>query len=138
ATVAIRFVPGAGAHTRRLVATGYLIAGMLALLVSSCFVLLAPSVLPGMTYFDQPLAGAAFIVATFAYTLFVIQDGVLTGLRRTAWVPVENAVFSLAKVGVIALLAGSLPEHGIFVSWLLPLIAAVVVVGAFLFGWAIP
>jgi O-antigen/teichoic acid export membrane protein/aminoglycoside phosphotransferase (APT) family kinase protein len=137
-TVTVRFVPGAGRHTRRLVAAGYLISGTLAVLVSWCFVLLAPSVTPGVTYFDHPLASAAFIVATLAYTLFGVQDGVLTGLRRTAWVPVENVLFAVAKVGVVLLCARTMPEHGIFVSWLLPLVTAVVAVGVFLFGWAIP
>jgi len=88
--------------------------------------------------FDEPLAGPAFIVATIGYALFVLQDGVLTGLRRTAWVPVENAAFSVAKVGLVVLLATALPEHGVFVSWLLPVVVAVVVVGGLLFGWAIP
>jgi O-antigen/teichoic acid export membrane protein len=137
-TAMVRFVPGAGAGTRRLVAWTYLTAGALAVLVSVGFVVLAPLVSPGVTYFDQPLAPAAFVVATIAYTLFVIQDGVLTGLRRTAWVPVENAAFSVAKVGFVVLLATALPEHGIFVSWLLPVVAAVVIVGGLLFGWAIP
>lgn len=137
-TAMVRFVPGAGTGTRRLVACTYLTAGGLAVLVSGGFVLIAPRVAPGVTYFDHPLAGAGFMVATIAYTLFVVQDGVLTGLRRTAWVPVENAAFSVAKVGLVVLLATSMPEHGIFVSWLLPVVAAVVIVGGLLFGWAIP
>lgn len=137
-TAMVRFVPGAGASTRRLVAWTYVVAGTVAVLVSGGFVVLAPRVWPGVTYFDQPLAGPAFMVATIGYTLFVVQDGVLTGLRRTAWVPVENAAFSIAKVGLVVLLASALPEHGIFVSWLLPVVAAVVIVGGFLFGWAIP
>jgi O-antigen/teichoic acid export membrane protein len=137
-TAMVRFVPGAGASTRRLVAWTYVTAGTFAVLVGGGFVVLAPRVWPGVTYFDQPLAGPAFMLATVAYTLFVVQDGVLTGLRRTAWVPVENAAFSVAKVGLVVLLASAMPEHGVFVSWLLPLVAAVVVVSGLLFGWAIP
>jgi O-antigen/teichoic acid export membrane protein len=137
-TAMVRFVPGAGRHTRRLVACTYLIAGSLAVLVSLSFVAIAPRVSPGVTYFDHPLAGAGFVVATLAYTLFVVQDGVLTGLRRTAWVPVENTAFGVAKVGVVLVVASALPKHGIFVSWLLPLAATVVIVGVLLFGSAIP
>ncbi|HEY2192764.1 MAG TPA: hypothetical protein VGH76_10760 [Actinomycetospora sp.] len=137
-TAMVRFVPGAGAGTRRMVAYTYLTAGGLGVLISTGFVVLAPLVSPGVTYFDGPLAGAAFVVATTAYTLFVIQDGVLTGLRRTAWVPVENAAFSAVKVGLVVLLATAMPEHGIFVSWLVPVLAAVVIVGGLLFGRAIP
>ncbi|GAA5110821.1 hypothetical protein GCM10023320_03020 [Pseudonocardia adelaidensis] len=137
-TAMVRFVPSAGAHTRRLVAVGYLTCGSLAVLVSLSFVALAPRVSPGVTYFDHPLAPASFMVATVAYTLFVVQDGVLTGLRRAAWVPVENVLFGVAKVGLVLAFATALPEHGIFVSWLLPLIATVVLVTVLLFGWAIP
>ena len=137
-TAMVRFVPGAGAGTRRLVAWTYLIAGGLGALISGSFVVIAPLVSPGVTYFDHPLVGAAFVVATTAYTLFVVQDGVLTGLRRTAWVPVENAAFSVAKVVLVVLLATALPEHGVLVSWLIPVVAAVVIVGGLLFGWAIP
>jgi hypothetical protein len=79
-----------------------------------------------------------FVFATVAYTIFVIQDGVLTALHRTALVPLENFVFAAVKLGLVVVVAGVLPWHGIFASWALSLGCAVVVVGIFIFGWAIP
>jgi O-antigen/teichoic acid export membrane protein len=138
ATAMVRFLPSSVRNTGRLVACTYVVSGALAVLVSVCFVAVVPHISPGATYFSDPLIAGSFVVATLAYTLFVLQDSVLTGLRRTAWVPVENAVFGVAKVVLVVLFATAFPNYGIFASWLLPLVATVMIISVFLFGWAIP
>ncbi|KAF0960131.1 hypothetical protein MLGJGCBP_06795 [Rhodococcus sp. T7] len=133
-----RFVPTAGHRTKRLVAGAYAACGLLALVVAFCSVLLVRVISPGTNFLDDERTQALFVVGTVCGTLFVLQDGVLTGLRRAAVVPLENVAFALTKVGLIVALAAALPSHGIFVSWTTSLAVTVPVVGAFLFMWAIP
>ena len=134
----VRFVPTAGRRTRRLVARVYLFSACVALVVGVCSVALVRLLSPGTEFLEGALPQAMFVFATVAYTIFVIQDSVLTALHRTALVPLENFVFAVVKLGLVVVLASALPWHGIFASWALSLGCAVVVVGIFIFGWAIP
>ncbi len=72
------------------------------------------------------------VVGTACWSIFNLQDGVLTGLRRTGWVPVENGLYALAKIGVLLACVVVLPTLGIVVSWVVPSIAIVVVVSVIL------
>lgn len=134
----VRFVPSAGRYTMRLVAWAYLVSVSLAVVVSVCFLALVRQVVPGLAFLHDPLLGGSFVCATAAYTLFVLQDSVLTGLRRTAWIPLENAVFACVKVALVVALAAATPAYGIFASWMLSLGAVVLVTSVALFRWAIP
>ena len=48
-----------------------------------------------------------FVFSTVAWCVFTIQDSVLTALGRAIWVPVENAVFSLVKLGLLVVAAAT-------------------------------
>jgi O-antigen/teichoic acid export membrane protein len=74
-----------------------------------------------------------FTLSTLAWCLFTIQDGVLTALGRAVWVPVENATFSLLKLGLLVALVTVAPLYGIFVSWTIAMVAAVVCVNLLIF-----
>lgn len=135
----VRFVPSAGRHTMRLVACSYLVSGALAIAVSAGFLTVVHQVTPAIDFLrDSPLLAGGFVCATTAYTIFVLQDSVLTGLRRTAWIPLENAVFACVKVTLVVILAATTPAYGIFASWMLSLVGAVLVISIVLFRWAIP
>src|SRR3954467_6747058 len=116
--VVVRFLPEAGRQTGRMIALCYAAPASLAALGATVFV-------PGVHRWSPALAAMLssgplamwFVVATVAWTLFVIQDGVLTGLGRATWVPLENAAFSVAKLAVLVVAAALLPREGIFVSW---------------------
>ncbi|MFJ9716829.1 lipopolysaccharide biosynthesis protein [Streptomyces sp. NPDC101213] len=85
-----------------------------------------------------PVAGAAFVVACVAWALLTLQDGVLTGLRRSGWVPVGNAVFSVGKLVLLAVFATVLPALGIFVSWAAAIALSTVPLGWLIFRRLIP
>jgi hypothetical protein len=59
---------------------------------------------------------AAFLGGTALWTLFTLQDSVVIGLNATGRVPIENSLYQLAKIGLLAGLAGVLPFAGSFVS----------------------
>lgn len=129
--VLIRLVPEAGRSTGRLVGRAYLIAlataGIASLVIYGLAIWLGSpwTALEGIS----TLGGLAFLVlATAALSLFNLQDGVLAGLRRTVWVPVENGVYAAVKIVLLLGLATALPALGIVVSWVVPAMGAVMVV----------
>jgi O-antigen/teichoic acid export membrane protein len=114
----IRFLPRSGTSAGRLIRSAYLISALAAALVGTLFVLGLKYWAPALEFLRaSPLLTVVFILATIAFTIFVQQDGVLTGLRQAKWVPVENILYALAKLILLVALAGSFPEYGIFLSW---------------------
>ena len=75
---------------------------------------------------------------TLAWTIFVLQDSVLAGIRQAGWVPIENGVFSVAKIILLVPLAQVAPTIGVFLAWTAPLLALIVPVNLLLFGRLIP
>jgi O-antigen/teichoic acid export membrane protein len=73
-----------------------------------------------------------------AWCLFSIQDSVLTALGRAVWVPIENAVFSVVKIGLLVTLATSMRAYGIFVSWTVAMLVSVIGVNLIIFARLIP
>ena len=128
----LRFVPVAGAVARRLVVGGYLVGGAAAALAGAVFAL-------GADLWATELLDVAghlpllvfFVIATPLWSIFVIQDFVLTGIRRAALVPVENLVFSVLKIALLLVAAVVAVPGGIALSWVLSV--ALIVVGVN--GW---
>jgi O-antigen/teichoic acid export membrane protein len=134
----VRFVPTAGQHTGRLVASSFAVSSGLAVVISTVAVIAVRVVSPGTTFLSGILPMAMFVIGTVVYSLFVIQNGVLVGLYRAGLVPLVNIVFAVAKLALVVALAAVMPFHGIFASWVAALCVVVFSVGVFLFGWAIP
>lgn len=122
----IRFIPGAGGATRRLVLATYSLSVVVAVLVSLIFIWGFDAWTP-IPHFVQiiPLFTPWFILATMGWCIFVLQDSVLTGLSQAVWVPVENAVFALVKIGLLVLFASVMPQYGVFAAWTAGLLVAV-------------
>jgi len=116
--VVVRFLPEAGTRTARLAALSYATACGAALAVAFVFVVGVGEWAPSLDFLrDDRLIGAWFVLSTLGWAVFAIQDSVLTALGRAVWVPIENAVFSLLKLALLAVFATLLPVYGIFVSW---------------------
>ncbi|WIX76680.1 aminoglycoside phosphotransferase family protein [Amycolatopsis carbonis] len=135
----IRFVPVAGPRARRLVALAYLVGGGLAGLAGLGFALGIRWWSPGLAeLLHGPVAVAGCAAACAVWAIFVMQDGVLTAVGRARVVPVENLVFSVVKLGLLATLAAALPHGGITVSWMAATAVAVLATTAYLFLRALP
>ena len=117
----IRFIPRAGRKTTRLIVYAYLIASTLSILTSAAFLIGIKFWSPALSFLvATPWSMAWFILATATGSIFLMQDGALTGLRQAVWVPVENATFALAKIGLLVVFARSFPDYGLFASWTIP------------------
>ena len=134
----IRFVQPAGRHTRRLVVGIYLVSAVVAVVVAGAFLVLLPHISPQLAFLRSSPGMATWFVASAAiWTIMILEDGVLTGLRKTPWVPVENAGFSLLKVGIIVPFVALFPVAGIYMSWTVAALATVVPTNIYLFARAI-
>ena len=67
-----------------------------------------------------------------------MQDNVLVGLGRPAAVPIENLGFAVLKLALVVVLASVATGTGIWLSWSIALVAAVVATTAYLDKRAVP
>jgi O-antigen/teichoic acid export membrane protein len=135
----VRFLPTSGRGALRLIRGAYLISAGMAISIATGYLvavhLWAPQI--GRLLLSWPMA-PWFVVATALWCVFVLQDSVLTGLGRPMWVPVENTVHSVTKLGLVILLATVWPRHGVFMAWTLAVLAASIPVNIYLFARMIP
>lgn len=135
----VRFVPVAGRRTSRFVIASYAAAAALAAVIGTGFLLAAPQVSKEFSFVTgNPWIATAFVASTAAWTVFVLQDSVLTGLRQAVLVGAENTLFSAVKVAAVVALAGLLPADGIVVSWWVGLALALAATNTYLFCRALP
>ncbi len=131
----LRFLPRAGERTRSAILLGYgacTVLGVLGLIV-----FFASSLYRGVVP-DGFGAAALFSGAVLLWTIFVVQDGVLTSLREAIWVPVENVAFGVLKLALLPICVLLFPGQGVFVAWTVPVVVAVAAVNAFLFLRVVP
>jgi O-antigen/teichoic acid export membrane protein len=134
-SILVRFLPESGHRTRGRVILSYAVAGLVAVGAALVFVEFVEAWAPRLGFLESDGSLEAwFLFSTLAWCLFVIQDSVLTALGRAVWVPIENAVFSLLKLGLLAVLASLVPLYGIFVSWTIAMIVSVVAVNVVIFA----
>lgn len=125
-----RFLPAAGSGAGRLIARTYGISSLASIIVATVFALGIGHFAEPLDFIrDNPAALVFFVVATVFWTLFALQDAALSGLRRSALVPVENTAYAVLKIGLLIGLglAAFSPPLGIFLAWSIPLVPVVIV-----------
>jgi O-antigen/teichoic acid export membrane protein len=134
-----RFLPAAGPRRGRLIAYAYGGSCLVALAVSGVFLLIAPVISERLGFLARtPGLALLFAVSVATWGIFTLQDSVLTALRGAVWVPIENAAFGIGKAVMLVLLAGALPSLGIFVSWNVAAVAALLPVNVLVFRRLMP
>lgn len=130
----VRFLPTAGAGSRRLLvccyaiaASGGLVAGAASLLIFGHLALIRS--LSGLG-----LGGDLWLCGTVAiWCIFALEDAVLVALRGARFVPMENAFYGIAKIAALVLLATTLPRLGLFAAWTAPMALTVIPVNVLIF-----
>ena len=121
----VRFLPAAGAGSVRLILTSYAICGGAAMLAAGIFLAGQPLWAGKLGFLrESPLTALLFVTGTAVWVVFVLQDQVLIGLRRTGWVPLQNGVCSVLKIAALPLMA-SAAAWAVFAATLLPALLAV-------------
>ncbi|GAA4573878.1 hypothetical protein GCM10023176_39740 [Micromonospora coerulea] len=134
-----RFLPAAAGQGSRLVGYAYGVSCLAALVLSGAFLLLAPLVADRLEFLHRtPLLAVTFALCVAGWSVFTLQDSVLTALRGVVWVPVENTAFGTIKIALLVLFAGAVPGLGIFVSWNLAVVATLIPVNVLVFRRLLP
>jgi O-antigen/teichoic acid export membrane protein/hydroxymethylpyrimidine pyrophosphatase-like HAD family hydrolase len=137
--VLVRFVPTAGTHTRRLVLASYGASAIVAAAASAGFIAVAARWSATFRVLDSSVGLQLwFVGATIVWCIFVLEDGVLTGLGQAVWTPIESGFFSVAKLALLLALATLVSTYGVFASWTVAVAASVVPVNFFVFRRFIP
>ena len=134
----VRFLPGARRSTRRFVGRSYAISLSASAVVTVVFLVVVDSSNLKLAFLGSQRSQLLFVAATMVWSIFSLQDAVLIGLRRAIWVPVDNTLFGIIKIGLLAAFAAVLPNSGILASWTLGAVFAVVVINAVLLTRLIP
>ncbi len=130
-----RFLPVAGNQTRLFVRRAYVMCVSFALVASIVYVSsgLANRFIPSALIWH-----AFFVLSTVMWTLFVLQDSALVGLRAARWVPVENILFAVGKLALLPVLISYSASQGIFLAWSAPVGLTIIGVAWYLFAKRIP
>jgi len=136
--VLVRYLPVAGPSGRPLIIRSYLLTIVLSFLVGGGVALTTSLWSPTLGFLGEDLWPLAFALSTAAMTTFTLQDSVLTGLHAAAWIPIENTIYAVAKLVLLAALAALLPFAGPFVAWNLPLLPVILVINYLIFRRLVP
>jgi O-antigen/teichoic acid export membrane protein len=121
---------------RRLALQMYRYALVMTAIVSPLYVIFGPLLADGLDFLHERRLAALFIVGTVIWSIFSLQDAVLTGVRKSTYVLFENATWGTVRlVGLLLLWAGGvgLGVAWLVASWILPAAALVAVVTWYLF-----
>jgi O-antigen/teichoic acid export membrane protein len=139
ANAVTRFIPRAGRRTGAWILRAYAVAVLATLVAAVAFLLIVPSLAHRLAFLrsDSTLE-LAFVLATALWTIFGLQDAVLTALRRAPWIPLENTIFGVLKLAFLPVLAAAALGHAIFISWAVPMVLLLLPVNYLIFVRFVP
>lgn len=121
-----RFLPSAGDRRTRLLLPSYGLPLVVAAIAAAVYLLGLNLWAPELAEFRIGLLlPLLFAICTAFWSTFMLQDAVLVALRRGPWIPAENALFGVVKIGLLFLLAGTASDYGIYLAWALPIVPIV-------------
>ncbi len=135
-----RFLPASGSRASRVILMSYATGIVASFLFASTFVFLSDWLFPQIgSVLDEPTTAAAFIISAVAWTVFALQDSTLSGLRQSVWVPIENSIYAIVKLGLLFVFVGtSLQAMGVFAAWNTPIIAVIIATNLLIFVRLLP
>ena len=131
----MRFLPQMGATSaRRLINVSYLVSSLTALAGSVIFVTVMPRLSSEWRFVgDSAFFAVIFAVSVVVWEIFTLQDAALVGLQRPVAVPIENVIYSLAKLALLVVAAQVLGSTDVLLSWISPLILLIPVINWVIF-----
>lgn len=126
-----RTLAGTGPKAGHIVFISYLLAIGSGAGFGIGFILLSRWLAPELSNaFSSSWMAVGYVFCIVVWTIFNLQDSVLSGLRQSVWVPVENGLFSVAKLVLLAVFHDTqFAAFGPFLAWILPTFLLVPIVG---------
>ncbi|WP_219419146.1 lipopolysaccharide biosynthesis protein [Pseudonocardia nigra] len=125
----MRWLPGAGRHTTRLIWTSLLLIMPLSGLVGLVYALVVPQLAEISAGPDGPfgLGLLLFVLGCAGWGVFVVHDFIVVALGKAWWAVWRNGFFAAARLGLLVVLAGvaGLGSYGAALSWLVPIVVFV-------------
>ncbi len=120
----MRFLPQLGARSAsRLINATYLVSTLTAVVGSVIFITVLPRLSSEWRFVgDSVFFAAFFAVSVVVWEIFTLQDAALVGLQRPVAVPIENVIYSLAKLVLLVVGVRVLGSTDVLFSWIIPLI----------------
>jgi O-antigen/teichoic acid export membrane protein len=138
-SILTRYLPSAGHRTGRTIIVSYVAASVTTLVLAICSVIVAGRWSSALhILLDDPWWSVIFIAGTVCWTIFSLQDSVLTGLRETHWLPPENAIYAASRLLLVVVVAAALPAKGIVVATLVPSALLIVPMTLIIFARFVP
>lgn len=135
----VRFLPDLGGRSAAALTWAYGLTAAVALILGTAFVLVTPSVSHELAYLgNEARLAVGFVVALALWGVFTLQDAALMATRRSPWIPVENGLFGVIKLGALPVLLLTGTANGVFLAWVLPMALLVIPVNFLVFKRAIP
>jgi O-antigen/teichoic acid export membrane protein len=138
-TILIRFVPNAGTARRGVVLSAYAASFATCAVIGTVAALTSPLWSHSLAFIGQsPGWSFLFIAAVATWSIFGLQDSVLTAVRATHIVPIEALGYSVGKVILLFPLAWLVPHMGPFIAWTIPTPIGIVIISRIIFGKLMP
>lgn len=124
----IRFLPHSGQSANRMLNSCFTIASLAPIIFCGIFVAGISIWSPSLLFMRQnPIYLAAFVVFTAATTLSTIVNNAFVAQRRSGFTLARNLIFGLLRLPLPILLAVFFHSFGIFVSWGLSMVVALII-----------
>jgi len=127
----MRWIPGAGTHTGRLVWRSLLLIMPLSALLGLIYVGFAPRLATVTAGPGAPLllGAVVFALACAGWGVFAVHDAVLVALGRPWWAVWRNGLFAVTRITLLVVLGGvaGLGAFGVVASWTGPILVWVAV-----------
>ncbi|GLW99708.1 hypothetical protein [Microtetraspora sp. NBRC 16547] len=140
-----RFIPETGRATSRFIAGIYIVGAAFTLTATVGFLLTLDVWGPTYRILSGWGPGLLFTAMVLVWSTWTLQDVVLTALRKSEWVPVENVILSVLKIVLLAAGAMTLKiatadsvSWTVYLAWIIPGIFAVVPVNYMIFRRLVP
>lgn len=135
ASAIMRFLPIIKLNATSSILGSYALAAAASAIGGLIYVLVAPAVDHKFAFLSENhWLAVIFVLSVVSWTVFTLQDAVLTAMQQAHWVAVENGLFGVLKIAVlpIALAIKATSDHAVFTSWMLPMVLLLIPV-----NWAI-
>ena len=124
----IRFLASSGEKSGDLINTCLTIGGLAAVATAAIFLLGIRIWSPALLFMSQSgIYFASFIIFTVAFTIMSLLNHTFIAERHAGYTASQGAIFSLLKVGLVAVLAIFFGSFGIFSSWGIATVAAIAI-----------